>query len=599
MNERTLFLAFACLALAACARPEGGQHPIGGHGQGEAEHGGHHADEEGHGHGHGEGNLSLTLFSAGHELFVEIEPLAAGKESVYTAHVTRLKDNHPALEGTLTVRFEQNGTTASETTAEAPSRRGIFEFPAPSPAGTGTYWMEFEYAGHGDRAVWRSQQEVPKEPHPAEEEGGEDLSFTKEQQWNIPFGQEQAVTRSLGRTFTVPGTIVEDPISSRAIVAPATGHFHWNEVFRGGGIGTEVKGGQELATLRPDVPVEHWSQLEESIVLAEIEVKRTTEELDRVQRLVEGGLLPAKDLLAVDAAIKKAGIEERKARKVRNRTRKLVDEGLLPERRLADVEAAAAKARVEREGFEAERKRLQDLGESRILQEEGLIEARAAVHRALAGYEAAQARLREKKGEVERMIPILAPMDGVLTEILTPHGHQVSLGAPVAHVVSDKTVLLQVEVSMFDLKGLDDIAEIWLWVPGSDSSRKLSEFNARRVTDRLVYDPDRLTATISYRLENPGRFRIGEYVEVQIMHSPGEKLPVVRRSAIVEINTVPYVFVALSGEGYARRRVVPGTRVGEFVAIKEGVEAGEWVVTRGGFDLYVTSLTGTLQSHQH
>lgn len=575
MTWKTLLPALACLALAGCHRHAEDPSAHEGHSHGEEEHGHHgaghggHEEGHGHGHGHGEGNLSLTQFSDGHELFVEVEPLAAGKESVYVAHVTRLRDNHPALEGTLTVRFKQNGATASETVAKSPSRRGIFEFPAPSPTAAGTYWMEFDYAGHGDRALWRSEQEVPREPKPAEDEGGEDLSFTKEQQWNIPFGQELVSTRALGRTFSVPGTIVEDPISSRALIAPATGYFHWSELFRGGGVGTVVKSGQQLATLRPDVPAEHWSRLEESVALGEIEVKRTAEELDRVQRLADGGLLPAKDLLAVEAAIKKAGIEERKARKERNRIKKLVDEGLLPEHRLADVTAAAAKARVEREGLEAEKKRLQDLGETKLLPEESLIEARAAVQRAKAAHEAAQARLREKKGEVLRTLPIVSPIDGVLTEILTPHGHQVALGAPVAHVVSDESVLLQVEVSMFDIKGLDDIAEVWVWIPGEDSNRRLSEFKARRVTDKLVYDPERLTATISYRLKNPGRFRIGEYVEVQIMHSPGEELPVVRRSAIVEINTIPYVFVALSGEAYARRRVVLGTSVGDFVAIRE------------------------------
>ncbi len=603
MTWRALLLALAGLMLVACHRHSEGPGGAGGHSHGDEEHGhhggGHGGNHDDHGHGHGEGNLSLTLFSSGHELFVEITPLAAGRESVYTAHVTRLRDNYPAQEGTLAVRFTNDGTTAAETVAEAPSRRGIFEFPALSPADTGTYRLDFEYAGHGDSAVWRQQVDVPILPWPAEEQEGEDLSFTKEQQWNIPFKQEQAEARSIGRTFSVPGTIIEDPISSRAVVAPATGYFHWHEVLRGGGVGTEVKAGEALATLRPDVPTDHWSKLEESVALAEIEVKRTTEELARVQRLVEGGLLPAKDLLAVEAAIKKAAIEERKARKERNRVRKLVDQGLLPEHRLAEVEAAAAKAKVEREGLEAEKKRLQDLTDTKVLQEEGLIKARAALQKAQAAHGAAFARLREKKGEVERTMPILAPIDGVITELLTPHGHQVALGAPVAHVVSDKTVLLQVEVSMFDLKGLEDIAEVWLWIPGEDAHRKLDEFDARRVTDKLVYDPDRLTATISYRLDNPGRFRIGEYVEVRIMHGPGAELPVVRNSAIVEINTIPYVFVALSGEGYSRRRVVPGTSVGDFVAIEDGIKAGEWVVTLGGFDLYVSSLTGTLQSHQH
>ncbi len=187
----------------------------------------------------------------------------------------------------------------------------------------------------------------------------------------------------------------------------------------------------------------------------------------------------------------------------------------------------------------------------------------------------------------------------MVTEVFTSHGHQVSVGSPLAHVVSDETVLLLVEVSMFDLENLQDIEELWLHRPGDSTPHTLADFKAIRVTDALVFDPDRLTAKISYRMANEGQFRIGEFVEVEVMLKAAEELPVVPQSAIVEINTIPYVFVALSGEGYARRRVTPGQRFGGMVAIRSGLLSGDWAVTVGGFDLYVTTLSGSLQSHQH
>lgn len=597
MKSRLCLVIAASLLLAsACDRPPSatavGEHT--GHGHGEEEPGEHG------GHGHGEGNLSLTLFDSGHELFVEVEPLAAGQESVYTAHVTRLRDNHPATEGSLTVRFSALGSVRGETVAPSPSRRGIFEFPAAAPSESGTYALEFVYAGHGDRAVWRSQEEVPVQAVPSlDDSGGEDLSFTKEQQWNIPFRQELVTSRKVGRTFTVAATVSADPKKSRAILSPAAGYFQWSDSFLGEGIGARVAEGQQLAILRPDVPAEHWSKLEENVSLARISLESTKEELVRVRSLAGRGLAQAKEVLAAEAMIKKAQVDESKERKERDRIRKLVGEGLLPARRLTEVESALAKAHIERKAFEAEQTRLEELIATRLLQERSLIAARAAVDRAQAAHDAALGRLEEKKGASERAFPILAPQDGVVTEILTPHGHQVAIGSPVAHVVSDKSVLLQVEVSMFDLETLEDVAELWLRRPGDEASHSLDEYVAERVTDSLVFDAERLTATISYRLKNDNRFRIGEFVEVQIMLRAQEELPVVHRSAIVEINTIPYVFVALSGEGYARRRVVLGQRLGNLVAIHSGIQGGEWAVTTGGFDLYVTSLTGALQSHQH
>jgi biotin carboxyl carrier protein len=605
----TILLLAACNKKSAHGDGEHGghghEHEGHGHAHGEDEseehaHGQAEPEDEGHGHGHGEGNLKLTLFDSGHELFVEIEPLAAGKESTYTAHVTRLRDNHPAVEGTLTVRFSKGGKVHSETVAKAPDRRGIFEFPAPSPTDPGTYVLEMDYAGHGDSATWRSKEEVPVEPHPAgDDSDGEDLSFTKEQQWDIPFRQELVIKRAVGKTFTVAATIAADPRRSRAILSPAAGYFQWSESFQGRGIGARVIEGQQLAVLRPEVPTEHWSRLEEDVSLAKISLESAKEELKRVLSLAGRGLTQAKEVPAAEALVKKAEVEERRARKERTRVDKLVKDGLLPGQRLITAESAQAEARIDREGAEAELARLKQLVSTRLLEGEDRIAAQAAVDKAQAAYDASLNRLEEKKGTSERELPIVAPLAGVVTEVFTSHGHQVSLGSPVAHIVSDETVLLQVEVSMFDLESLDEVEQLWLQRPGDEMQRSFSDLDVKRVTDALVFDPARLTATISYRLKNDASFRIGEFIQVQIMLKAEEELPVVRRSAIVEINTIPYVFVALSGEGYARRRVTPGQSFGDLVAIRSGLLKGDWAVTEGGFDLYVTSLTGSLQSHQH
>ena len=403
----------------------------------------------------------------------------------------------------------------------------------------------------------------------------------------------------VGRTFTVGGTVAEDPIRARAILAPATGSFRWAEDVLGREPGSRVRAGQTLGSLLPEVPADHWSRLEEDIAVSLLEIESAQAELARVEALAGRELPQAGEILTAEAAIRTARVDERRAHKERTRVRKLVKDGLLPGRRLSELDAAAAKARIEREGAEAEKQRLEELVGTQLLQQEDILAAKAAVARAQAAYDAAVARLGEKTGQGARTFSVVTEHDGIITEVLASHGHHVEMGAPVVHLVSDETVLLQIEVSMFDVERLDEIQQIWVRRPGEDGATDLADLGAERVTEALLFDPERLTATISYRSANGGRFHIGQFVEARIMLDAREELPVIPQTAIVEINTIPYVFVALSGEGYARRRVVPGQTVGDLVAIHAGVEDGEWVVTEGGFDLYVTSLTGTLQSHQH
>jgi cobalt-zinc-cadmium efflux system membrane fusion protein len=73
----------------------------------------------------------------------------------------------------------------------------------------------------------------------------------------------------------------------------------------------------------------------------------------------------------------------------------------------------------------------------------------------------------------------------------------------------------------------------------------------------------------------------------------------VPRSAVVEINTRPYVFVQIDGEHFEKRAVTPGQPDGDFIRIESGLKRGERVVTRGGFDIHLAALMGTVESHRH
>jgi multidrug efflux pump subunit AcrA (membrane-fusion protein) len=73
----------------------------------------------------------------------------------------------------------------------------------------------------------------------------------------------------------------------------------------------------------------------------------------------------------------------------------------------------------------------------------------------------------------------------------------------------------------------------------------------------------------------------------------------VPRAAVIEISTRPYVFVQLDGEHFEKRPVTVGPADGDFVRIEAGLKAGERVVTRGGFDVHLASLMGTVESHRH
>ena len=71
------------------------------------------------------------------------------------------------------------------------------------------------------------------------------------------------------------------------------------------------------------------------------------------------------------------------------------------------------------------------------------------------------------------------------------------------------------------------------------------------------------------------------------------------REAVIEINTRPYVFVQADGEHFERRAVTVGREDGPWLEIASGVKKGERVVSKGGYDIHLASLMGTVESHRH
>jgi membrane fusion protein, heavy metal efflux system len=55
----------------------------------------------------------------------------------------------------------------------------------------------------------------------------------------------------------------------------------------------------------------------------------------------------------------------------------------------------------------------------------------------------------------------------------------------------------------------------------------------------------------------------------------------------------------MDGEHFERRLVTLGRADGPWIQVVSGVQAGERVVTRGGYDIHLAALMGTIESHRH
>ena len=606
MNREIRYMLLSALLVSfglSCQTLERESIGYGGSAHGSEGHGGH--EEGDHSHGHGSGNLAFTLFSQTHELFGEIEPLTAGQPSQYTLHVSRLADNNPTTQGQLELAFYDLATTHGKPVATAtdakPDRMGIFEFTADSPTAPGRYRLSFRYQEAEDESAWELEAEVKQEriPFPEEEPGPGVVGFTKEQQWRVPFRVELPQRVSVGNERRTRAVVGEDPATIEVVSAVAGGRVVWDGSTEALITGRAVSAGELLGHLTATPPPEHMSHLEAEISLTQTRIAAAKADLERIDALETSGLLTAEAKARESAALQTAEAELRRARRELKRQKLLVSKGLASQKDLNETKAEVEKARAEEARATQELERIEQWKSGRYELAAERVRNEAELKRLLTRLDSLTARREEVSAGGNRVTEVRASQAGVLVELVVPSGALVDVGSPLVRVRIRNSVLVEVRTLRADRPVLENARSVTLLRSGWDSGRTLDSLGAVKITPAPLYDEEMHLHRLIFRVPDAGSLVPGELLDALVSYGEPRSELSVPTTSVVEVSTLPYVFVLLEGEAFERRRVELGPRLGERIVIRSGLEQEERVVAVGAFDIHVASLTSSLQSHQH
>jgi cobalt-zinc-cadmium efflux system membrane fusion protein len=178
---------------------------------------------------------------------------------------------------------------------------------------------------------------------------------------------------------------------------------------------------------------------------------------------------------------------------------------------------------------------------------------------------------------------IRAPLAGTLVERLISPGQLLQAGSTPCFTIADVSriwVLAQVFDSDIAAIRLGDHADV---VTGNNSA----PIPGTVTNIPALVDPDTRSVNVRVSVDNPaGLLRKQMYVRVRINSravNTGLLAPV---SAILrDDENLPFVYVAESNGGFARRHITLGTRAGDYYDIPAGVKSGDRVVVDGGLFL--------------
>ncbi|MBI4911658.1 MAG: efflux RND transporter periplasmic adaptor subunit [Acidobacteria bacterium] len=185
----------------------------------------------------------------------------------------------------------------------------------------------------------------------------------------------------------------------------------------------------------------------------------------------------------------------------------------------------------------------------------------------------------ETSGMVTRLLPVVAPVDGVLTAKTINAGSKVAAMDQPLELTDLSSVWVVAELYESDL------GRVRVGMPAAFSSPALGE---RQLSGKVAFlDPalDPRTRTLKARLElpNPGQLLRPDMLGEVVIQVPGKKGLKVPADAVLDSGTRSIVFVDV-GQGYFEpREVRSGLRSSDSVEIVDGLAKGEKVVTRANF----------------
>jgi membrane fusion protein, heavy metal efflux system len=187
--------------------------------------------------------------------------------------------------------------------------------------------------------------------------------------------------------------------------------------------------------------------------------------------------------------------------------------------------------------------------------------------------------LKTKKTVV--CVPIRSSHDGKVVAISTTLGQSVSPADGLFAVADLSRVWVTAQIYE------SEVARIY---EGQEAAVKLPSLPGRTFQGQLSYvstsvDPVGRTLPVAVELENKdGKLKVGMYAEVHIRASASQALPIVPWEAIVQREKNNYVLLESKGS-FKPVQVRLGHSFDHQVEIREGVNAGDRIVTEGAFQL--------------
>lgn len=267
---------------------------------------------------------------------------------------------------------------------------------------------------------------------------------------------------------------------------------------------------------------------------------------------------------------------------------------------VGDLIIESQKAKSEFQLAQADVKRLAKLVESGAVSERSFQQAQKHSEDSQVEYNTTQSRLNQRaNGQGTSGFQIRSPINGSILETHVLPGSFIREGDALFTVSGNDTRWLKVQVPEVYGAKVQQTSGVW-FKQGEELISLISNENATLInTSQQVIHPSRTIETVLAYAADSWSGIIGSRMPVNVFVGQPEEKLAIPVTSIIDDSGIPVVYVQKTGESFERRVISIGITDGNRVEITDGLNAHEWVVSKGAYFVKLASASGDSIGHGH
>lgn len=258
-----------------------------------------------------------------------------------------------------------------------------------------------------------------------------------------------------------------------------------------------------------------------------------------------------------------------------------------------NIDAAYKAAKSKYEKAKSEFDRASELVKDKIISEKDFLQSKLAFENTQTAFNTIGKNYTTSGQQIS------SPISGFVKNVLVPEGQFVAAGTPLAILSKNKKLILQAKVSQKYFSKLPSIHSATFQLAGVETVFDTRQLNGKVISFGRSASANSPFIPVTFEIDNIGNLIPGSAALVYLKSSPIPNSLVAPASALMEEQGKHYVYVQTAGESFQKREVKIGLSDGINIQLISGVAEGERVVSKGAYQIKLSSASGELPDHGH